>query len=46
MHANGLVVGFVRRINRRRCGGHIDRWVDVLVTLPQEDRLCEASLSF
>lgn len=45
MDANGLVVVFVRGTNRRRCGGFVDRWVDVLVSLPQEDRVCEASSS-
>jgi hypothetical protein len=46
MHSNRIVVVFVRGINRGRCGGFVDHWVDVLVSLPQEDRVCEASSSF
>ncbi|KAN0141826.1 hypothetical protein V8E53_000288 [Lactarius tabidus] len=38
-----LELGFVHGNGRRRCGRLVDRCVDVLVSLPQEDRLREAS---
>ena len=37
---------YVRRNDRRRFGRLIDRCGDVPVSIPQEDRLREASLSF
>lgn len=40
MHADRLVVVFVRGTDRRRCGGFVDHWVNVLVSPPQEDRVC------
>ena len=44
-HANGLIVGFVHWNDIKRCGGLVNRCVDVLVSLPQEDRLRKASPS-
>jgi hypothetical protein len=46
MHTNGLtVVG--RPFNEPiRSGRHFDCWVDVLGSLPQENRVREVSLSF
>ena len=35
----------IRRTGHSRIGGHLDRYDVVLVSLPQEDRVREASLS-
>ena len=43
--ANGLIVDYVRSVVHRRLVGHVDRCGDVLVSLPQENWLCEASPS-
>ena len=43
--ANGLIVDYVRSNVHRRLVGRVDRWGDVLVSLPQENWLCEASPS-
>ena len=44
-HANDLTVGFVHGNDIKRCRRLVDRCLDVLVSLPQEDRFREASLS-
>ena len=46
MHADGLIVDFVRNINFKRCDGRVGCWVDVLVSLPAKDRALQASSSF
>ena len=46
MYADGLIVGFVHIIHLKCCDGRVDCWIDVLVPLPEEDRILQASLSF
>ena len=46
MHANGLIVDYVRRNDLRRFVRLGDRCGDVLVSLPHEDWLREASSCF
>lgn len=41
--AKGFIVDFVCRNDRRCFGGVVSCYGDVLVSLPEEDRVCKAS---
>jgi hypothetical protein len=46
MHADSLIAVLLHSINCKCCDRRVDCWVNVLVPLPEEDRVLQANLSF